>query len=500
MSFVDHLDTRLPGERETQTFSIQTRRVSYLSQADFQQGTVFLDLPRTRYVLTEDVVFDPDIQAPSSFVLGFFAAIAITASHVELDLGGHTLSQSERHRTQQRFFSLIELGSSPFEQGQGPADFGELKSASHCKVHNGMLGRSSHHSIHGNSNVEVLIENVRCFDFEVASIHLNNPQKAKIRNVQIGPSSTSVPVRGRFSAGTFILPVLKRIPRDKTLDRRDGAPITVGQAIASLETALQTPMHSMFVNDTKLNDGTVYGIVINKRGVAVHGFATSLGSDPADDVMIENVCLEELLASPKEITALKCGEACEGVGYKSGKVQADPFGSVFDIDLCKGDDRQYRPNPLADAQLLVYKHLDKGNISPELVAWAEGKKGFGFVETVQGMDSMAHVIKGNIGIFLSGLTDFNVQHSLINTVHNQGFGNSAGIVLASCQRGQLQDIQIQRIKSDSGNACGVQCIGDCKHLAFEKVQVSGTRGVAFRNVQHATLRECVGMQQRDVQD
>ena len=499
MSFVDYIDTRLSGERETESLSIQTRQVSYLSQVNFQQGTVFLDSPYTRYVLTEDVVFDPNIQAPSSFVLGFFAAIAITATHVELDLGGYTLSQSERHRTQQRFFSLIELGSSPFEQGQGPADFGELVSATHCKVHNGMLGRSSHHSIHGNSNVEVLIENMRCFDFEVASIHLNNPQKAKIRNVQIGPSSTSVPVRGRFSAGTFILPVLKQISTEKTLDRHNGTPLSVAQAIASLEDALQAPMHSMFVNQSNLNDGTVYGIVINKRGVAVHGFATSVGDDPADDVMIENVCLEELLASPKEITALKCGEECEGVGYKSRNVQADPFGSVFDIDLCKGDSQQYLPNPLADAQLLVYKHLDRGNISPDLVLWAEGKKDFGF-ETVEGMDSMAHVIKGNIGIFLSGLTDFNVQHSLIHTVHNKGFGNSAGIVLASCQRGQLQDISIKRIQSDSGRASGVRCIGDCKRLTFTNVRVSGTQGVAFTNIQHVALRECVGMQQRDVQD
>lgn len=499
MSLVEHVDIRLPGERETQSFSIQTRQVTYLSQADFQQGTVFLDLPNTRYVLTEDIVFDPPVASPPTFVLGFFAAIAITASHVELDFDGHTLSQSERHRTQQRFFSLIELGSSPFENGQGPADFGELKSASHCKVHNGMLGRSSHHSIHGNSNEEVLIENMWCFDFEVASIHLNNPQKAKIRNVQIGPSSTSVPVRGRFSAGTFILPVLKQIPRDKTLARRDGASISVGQAISNLQTALQAPMHSMFVNDTKLNDGTVYGIVINKRGVAVHDFASSLGSDPADDVMIQNVCMEDLLASPKEITALKCPEECESVGYKSGKVQVDLFGSVFDIDLCKDEQQHYLPNPLADAQLLVYKHLDKGNISPDLVAWAEGTKDLHF-ETVQGMDSMAHVMKGNIGIFLSGLTDFNVQHSLIHTVHNQGFGNSAGIVLASCQRGQLQDLQVQRIQSDYGHASGVRCIGDCKNLVFEKVQVSGTRGPAFRNVQHAALRECVGMQQRNVQD
>ena len=97
---------------------------------------------------------------------------------------------------------------------------------------------------------------------------------------------------GRFSAGTFILPVLKQIPRDKTLARRDGASISVGQAISNLQTALQAPMHSMFVNDTKLNDGTVYGIVINKRGVAVHDFASSLGSDPADDVMIQNVCFQ----------------------------------------------------------------------------------------------------------------------------------------------------------------------------------------------------------------
>lgn len=54
-----------------------------------------------------------------AYALGFFAAITIECSDVDLDLAGHTLEQSVEHALTQRFFSLIELANAPFHFGQG---------------------------------------------------------------------------------------------------------------------------------------------------------------------------------------------------------------------------------------------------------------------------------------------------------------------------------------------------------------------------------------------
>ncbi|MFK7916205.1 MAG: hypothetical protein AB8B93_19995, partial [Pseudomonadales bacterium] len=60
---------------------------------------------------------------PAAYGLGFFAAIAITAKNVTLDLGGHRIEQSAEHALLQRFFSVIELANAPFVPRQGPASF-----------------------------------------------------------------------------------------------------------------------------------------------------------------------------------------------------------------------------------------------------------------------------------------------------------------------------------------------------------------------------------------
>jgi len=472
------------------SMTLDIRRTISLNQRDVMQGTKFLDQSHTRYVLSQDIVFDPQVaHDPSTFVLGFFAAFAITGTHIELDLNGFTLRQSERHRKQQRFFSLIELGNSPFETTQGPANFGTLISASHVKVHNGVLGLSSHHGIHGNRNAHVLIENLRIRDFEVAGLHFNNPLDLIIQHCQIGPSNVNIPVRGRFSAGTFILPILQSMDPSKTLSRRDGSSVTVATAITNLQDAMDD-MDPIFANPSGLNDGTVYGIVVNQRGVAVHDFAQRTHAHPADNVTIVNTCIEDLHAAPQQIVGIECDEACDKVGYKSGKVQADLFGSMVDIELWRDVMGNYQPNPLADAQLLVYKYLDRGNISPALMDWAEHGEDLEGDE-VYGLDSMAHVIKGNIGIFLNSVTDFNVRHCAIDAVRNSGFGDANGIVVASCQRGMVSDLSIAHIQSKA-NVSGVRGIGDNEHLQLTRVQVSRTSGVAFQNLESSQVVNCIG--------
>jgi hypothetical protein len=89
------------------------------------------------YRLGEDISFNPNSRfaggngAPTeeqfvaglysrrAYGLGFFAAITIECSDVDLDLAGHKLEQSVEHALTQRFFSLIELADAPFHYAQG---------------------------------------------------------------------------------------------------------------------------------------------------------------------------------------------------------------------------------------------------------------------------------------------------------------------------------------------------------------------------------------------
>ena len=58
------------------------------------------------------------------YTLGFFAAITIECNNVVIDLNGKSIRQSNEFYLKQRFFSIIELASSPFIPKQGPAHFG----------------------------------------------------------------------------------------------------------------------------------------------------------------------------------------------------------------------------------------------------------------------------------------------------------------------------------------------------------------------------------------
>ena len=138
--------------------------VTELYQSDFITGPYIIDEPGI-YRLAEDISFNPNSTAllgtdayhagfplpnqfapsgpynPSAFGIGFFAAIAITAQNVVLDLAGHTIEQSKEHALLQRFFAVIELADQPFIPEQGPSDFGaDIKSAINVFIMNGPIG------------------------------------------------------------------------------------------------------------------------------------------------------------------------------------------------------------------------------------------------------------------------------------------------------------------------------------------------------------------------
>ena len=133
-----------------------------------------------------------------AYALGFFAAIAVEANDVTIDLCGNTMQFGYDFYLQQRFAAIIEIANQPFLPGQGPADWGsDFVHVDNVVVRNGILGSTSHHGIHSNAATNVLIEDLVIRDFEVCGIQLNGFQNVTLQNLDIGPSLHDVPLSGQ---------------------------------------------------------------------------------------------------------------------------------------------------------------------------------------------------------------------------------------------------------------------------------------------------------------
>ena len=196
----------------------------YLSQSDFQDGTVRIR-KSGGYCLTEDIVFNPLSECPlgpnsegcyfptneamfpgstsfkdGAYALGFFAAIAIETNDVTLDLNGYRIDWGFELYLQQRFGSVIEIANSPFLPGVGlGTNFGSnfIRTDS-VVIRNGTIGLTPHHGIHSNGASNVVIRDIHFLDFEVAAIQLNGFTEASMHNLNIGPSLTEVPLTGLY--------------------------------------------------------------------------------------------------------------------------------------------------------------------------------------------------------------------------------------------------------------------------------------------------------------
>ena len=81
------------------------------------------DPDHLHWVPTEEQMADVDAYPSYKFIgafsMGFFAGISVEADNVVIDLNGKELKMHHDFYLQQRFFSIIELGSKPFISGQG---------------------------------------------------------------------------------------------------------------------------------------------------------------------------------------------------------------------------------------------------------------------------------------------------------------------------------------------------------------------------------------------
>ncbi len=506
----------------------EARPVTLLHQRDFTYGTYVIDRPGN-YRLAEDIEFNPnspstltravnagtiptdvaqalDLGTPvdasrsglplptqltpsdsenftpggpldarydaAAYAVGFFAAIAITADEVTLDLAGHTIAQSPEHALLQRFFAVIELADQPFVPGQGPSGFGaELVAARNVTIRNGVIGLSSHHGIHGNGNSNVTVRGVTFDGYEVAAIALNGVDGLDVRNV-VATNRKDVPVLGTFSSARFIQPYVDHLVRTGsgvTLTV-GGAPMSASDVQSDLRRAIDNTHHDLirrphlvdgrpqinrdthpveyavFHNPLGVIDGNSYSFLLNSLGVAVNGFPSiPLDADhvPSRHVYFENVEVVDQEAFVNEVVAIRVADTAA----------IDPVGAVFQvknlhpdtgmpITVSSLDDERalYLGNPVANAQALVAKSAANGafdgspldvsreNIPDALIEWIESDSltlSDVDVEYFCNGDSMFHVNKGVIAFKMDAASDVQMVHTRVDGLVNRGHEGSS---------------------------------------------------------------------------
>ncbi len=292
---------------------------------------------------------------------------------------------------QQRFFTLIEFGNKLFISNQGPGNWGnDLDDifASNIVIKNGILGLTSHQSIHGNNNENIFIKDIKIYDFEIAGISLNGFNGLNIANINIGPNHQNIPLMPQYTHGRLMLQRLAMI------EDRETKFVYIGNIRFTAQTIydnLQNEMDAAFIfsmkninrkpdeiyseiinNNLFLNNnglpksGSLYGIFLNSYGFNRFG----IGNSPqySYNLRLENISIIDLRNSPMEIIRFK--------------EQRGPFNDLFDIKNIIDLTGNYIGTSYSNAQYILSKLIDdkKWNILghtfifDETIAWISDKR------------------------------------------------------------------------------------------------------------------------------
>lgn len=488
--------------------------INELRNNDFKNGPVYLTNPGI-YKLVEDIEFNPfsnfsDIfdslasypEANHHFVLGYFAAIIINGQHIELDLNGFTIKQSYLHNLQQRFFALIELADRPFLPGQGPANFGtEIISCKDITIRNGILGLSSHYGIHGNNMENVRIKDLTIYNFEVAGISLNGGHNIHIDNVEIRHNYQHIKVTGLFSNAIFTAKKLMLKQRENAYVSIivDGKSITIDAIINRLVKSI-TDTHLDIINnqpigtinsdskiyDNSINnyllDGNCYGIALNTIGLLVNEYKQSYEAKNSQ-ITLSNIIITDIKSKPVEhLTITETPLNQLGLNPQVlPEVNKGAFGDVLLYFNAVDKDGKFtnETNPLILAQI-----LGAVKVSEILMNWiATGSSDFyeriGQLTILNNLDIMAHVFKGNIGLFISSgntimcnnITIKNISNysapgkeNYVQREHDYIGSRVSGVTIVSSQNINFNTVLIDNLYSECGQVFGIYHYGKCSGI------------------------------------
>jgi len=495
--------------------------------------------------------FEPEVAF--AYGLGFFAALALEAKDIIVDLNGYKLKQHEEHKLQQRFFALIELADQPFIPMQGPSNFGAtLRTVKNCYIHNGILGQSSHHCIHGNSGYDIFIENINFLEFEVAAISLNGCKNVWFDHINIEKNDQTIQVLGTYSAARFIKQFVKMV-QNMNLGNAD-----LDAALIALNAEADTCFNAiifengvipaLFKNVCGLIDGNTYGILLNPQGVAVNSFLEdrkSLKGNQTSDVCMFNCNVDNIKGKINEIVAL---------ANPDGGIQVDTAGAAFQffdgVANLVNDKYFYAGTTLACVQIelaAIKKDLLDNNQSAAFLGtlnihigikiWKDNsdfyfKNEDGVLKLYDACDclhlidnepvcydikcngdSMFHVNKGVLGFKVDGVNRLFMHNCQVTNIENQGAQGSDlcgaylashpsqgsmvgytgakafGILLTGVNDGTLINSHVSNVTSKYSSAFGFGLQNDCQNIDICNIKIDKI----YSHVDHTFVPEDINL-------
>ena len=427
-----------------------------ISKRSFADGPLRITRPGA-YHLSESVVVDfgkfglPPLPGEGNH-LGFWAAIVVESSGVEIDFHGHTLRMSDSYAAQQRFFSLIELDRTPFPEGKLGFQV-EPRSPSDIVLRNGVLGRSSHFGVHAaKAGSRIEIRNLRFEQFEVGAISISGASDLRISDCGFGPprpptSTTQALMLSNLERGVRNLPPSALPEEEKE---------ALVAELARLR-ALERP--------PRASDALVRVVVV------VPSFNVGKPSKQFSDAeRIHRVCAERLtfdhvVAQPVEVI---------GVRGRDGKPMVDVHG-----DLLSWEDAS-QGSPIGKAQAALTPSWPASVRSPLLSGRGVSLPKF------SGRDRRNHDLLEKASCFLrvDGADHVKLAEVRGKTVTSSGsHAAAAGVILNGCR-----DVKVTRL--DVG---GVQVTSSSSPRATERrvrfLQERPASGVLMRRCEHVAANE-----------
>jgi hypothetical protein len=342
-------------------------QVIHLTQRDFDSGTYRIRTPNTTVIFDTDVEFEPRLAAEATRtdkpITGWFAAMTVEADNIIIDMNGKTLQASEFFLAAdaENVYANIELDNAPFSGllfgilgAFFPGDT-EFVSANNVIVKNGTLGRSDHWGIHGNSNSNITIQDMRIKDFAVAGIELNGVIDSTVSNVKITGLEHVIRTNFVGVAASTLVKFLVEIANTPDQPCYTGACEQLAGLLAYIEANPE-----LFRAPRFLPQAAFLGIAM------ASGFLnfTFFPSDPAacdlaaliaggrntDNITLENICIDGLHNAPEASVVI----ASQANGQIiSLPLLGIPVFGVLTWDSAFDKNGNFAPTPLLLAQVFV---------------------------------------------------------------------------------------------------------------------------------------------------
>ncbi len=513
-----------------------------LAQSDFDSGPYRITQPGY-YYFTENVVFRPmpdaeALRTDKPAIGAWFTALSVECDNVIIDLNTKTFECAQEfiNTNSLKVFSLIELGNSPFPFNLFRFIFAytgetKLKPAHNVEIKNGIVGRSSHHGIHGNSNSDVYIHDMVVRDWEVAGIALNSMLNGKIKDVVISGIEHRVPFTGELALMKSAEAMLQSLA-----NRGDAV---AASYLAGLQPFITDPNFNGENYPSGASEGNCYGIFLNRNFDIGPVVPRHCSDGTVNSIVIENVTVCNVKSEMIETIGIANNDGVQLKGFPYGILRwedAYPNGT-------------FAPNGVIKAQVYATISVDPklypDGFADNILSDSPSEELFlSQVKPVFNGDDAGHRVKGAYGIRVDcghGVTIkdcriINIQSlgvpgtDLLDIAGNENYsfepsryateakpfqlsrysGNDVyGISLAACRNCHVINTEVLECWSRNGHVHGIAVINGSEANIFENCISSDhyayldnegdvvnpsslVTGIFVDNTAHAnTFRNCV---------